>query len=423
MIIPSIDILEQRTVQLVGGETLAIDAGDPRPLARRFGRVGEVAAIDLDAARGTGSNRALIEALLPLAPLRVGGGIRDAALARSWLDAGAAKVILGTAARVDVLEQLPPERVIAAVDARDGEVVVEGWRKRTGRSLTSTLSELAPHVGGFLVTLVEREGQLVGVDLERARAIAAAANGVPVTLAGGVASARDVGELDRLGIDAQVGMALYTGRLSLGEAVWACLTSDRADGLVPTVVADEGGRALGLVYSSLASLVEMLDGGVGVYASRRRGLWRKGETSGATQELLDVRPDCDRDALLVRVRQKEPGFCHLDRFTCFGPERGLARLERTLQRRKSAAPAGSYAARLFAEPGLLAAKLREEAAELAEAEGREAVLAETADVVFFALARLVAEGGSLAQLETLLDQRSFLTTRRPGEAKTAEGVR
>ncbi len=91
MIIPSIDILEQRTVQLVGGETLAIDAGDPRPLARRFGRVGEVAAIDLDAARGTGSNRALIEALLPLAPLRVGGGIRDAAIARSWLDAGAAQ--------------------------------------------------------------------------------------------------------------------------------------------------------------------------------------------------------------------------------------------------------------------------------------------------------------------------------------------
>ncbi|MBI1382758.1 MAG: phosphoribosyl-ATP diphosphatase [Planctomycetaceae bacterium] len=423
MIIPSIDILGGRTVQLVGGETLAIDAGDPRPLARRFGRVGEVAAIDLDAARGTGSNRALIEALLPLAPLRVGGGIRDAALARSWLDAGAAKVILGTAARVEVLEQLPAERVIAAVDARDGEVVVEGWRKRTGRSLTSTLSELAPHVGGFLVTLVEREGQLVGVDLERARAIAAAAKGVPVTLAGGVASARHVGELDRLGIDAQVGMALYTGRVSLGEAVWACLASDRADGLVPTIVADDGGRALGLVYSSLESLHAMLEEGVGVYASRRRGLWRKGATSGATEEVVDVRPDCDRDALLVRVRQREPGFCHLERFTCFGAERGLARLERTLQRRKVAAPRGSYAARLFAEPALLADKLREEAAELAVAKGAEAVLAETADVVFFALARLVSEGGSLAQLESLLDQRSLRTTRRPGDAKTAEGVR
>lgn len=423
MIIPSIDILEQRTVQLVGGETLAIDAGDPRPLARRFGRVGEVAVIDLDAARGSGSNRALVESLLPLASLRVGGGIRDVGAARSWLDAGAAKVILGTAATVDVLEQLPRERVIAAVDARDGEVVVEGWRKRTGRALETVLAELAPHVGGFLVTLVEREGQLLGVDLERARTIADAAGGVRVTLAGGVANAREVGDLDRLGIDAQVGMALYTGRLSLGEAVWACLESDRADGLVPTIVADEGGRALGLVHSSLDSLMAMLEEGVGVYASRRRGLWRKGETSGASQELIDVRSDCDRDALVVRVRQKEPGFCHLERFTCFGAQRGLAGLERTLRARKAAAPLGSYAARLFAEPGLLAAKLREEAQELAEAQGLDAVLAETADLVFFALARLVDAGGSLAELETLLDRRSLRTTRRPGDAKIAGGAR
>ena len=423
MIIPSIDILGQRTVQLVGGETLAIDAGDPRPLARRFGRVGEVAVIDLDAARGSGSNRALVESLLPLAPLRVGGGIRDASAARSWLDAGAAKVILGTAATVEVLERLPRERVIAAVDARDGEVVVEGWRKRTGRALEAVLTELAPHVGGFLVTLVEREGRLLGMDLERARAIAEAAGGVPVTIAGGVANAREVGDLDRLGLDAQVGMALYKGHLSLGESVWACLKSDRADGLVPTIVADEGGRALGLVHSSLESLTAMLEEGVGVYASRRRGLWRKGETSGAAQELLDVRADCDRDALVVRVRQKEPGFCHLEPFTCFGAERGLAKLERTLQGRKLAAPPGSYTARLFAEPAFLAAKLREETEELARAKGHDAVLLETADVVFFALARLVAEGGSLAELETLLDRRSLVTTRRPGGTKTAGGAR
>jgi len=423
VIIPSIDLLGGRTVQLVGGETLALDAGDPRPLATRFGRVGEVAAIDLDAARGTGSNRALVESLLPLAPLRVGGGIRNGAQARSWLDAGAAKVILGTAATVHVLAQLPPERVIAAVDARDGEVVVEGWRQRTGRALEAVLAELAPHVGGFLVTLVEREGQLLGVDLERARAISEAACGVPVTLAGGVASAREVGDLDRLGLDAQVGMALYTGRLSLAQALWACLKSDRTDGLVPTIVADEGGRALGFVHSSLDSLGAMLEEGVGVFASRRRGLWRKGETSGATQELLDVRADCDRDALLVRVRQREPGFCHLEQPTCFGADRGMARLERTLRGRRLSAPLGSYAARLFADPTLLAAKLCEEAKELAQAEGRDAVLAETADLVFFALARLVAEGGSLAELEALLDRRSLTATRRPGDAKSAGGVR
>ena len=99
MIIPSIDIMGGHAVQLVQGREKKIDAGDPRPLASRFGRVGEVAVIDLDAAMGKGSNASVIESLLPLARCRVGGGIRDVATARRWLDLGAEKIILGTAAQ------------------------------------------------------------------------------------------------------------------------------------------------------------------------------------------------------------------------------------------------------------------------------------------------------------------------------------
>jgi phosphoribosyl-ATP pyrophosphohydrolase/phosphoribosyl-AMP cyclohydrolase len=164
MIVPSIDLQGGRTVQLVGGRDLALEAGDPAPLAARFGRVGEIAVIDLDAALGTGDNAALIAPLLDMARCRVGGGIRSVEQARRWLDAGAERIIIGTAATPALLRQLPPERVIVALDARDGEVVVEGWTRGTGRGVTERMAELRGLCGGFLVTFVEREGRMVGLD-------------------------------------------------------------------------------------------------------------------------------------------------------------------------------------------------------------------------------------------------------------------
>ncbi|MEM1452539.1 MAG: HisA/HisF-related TIM barrel protein, partial [Planctomycetota bacterium] len=185
MIVPSIDLQGGSTVQLVGGEEKALDAGDPRPLLERFARVGETAVIDLDAAIGTGSNEDLITDLCRIAPIRVGGGIRDVETARRWLDRGAAKIILGTAARPEILSELPRERVIAALDARDGEVVVEGWRTRTGASIVDRMRELRDHVGGFLVTFVEREGRQGGTARHRGRELGDAAGDAPRTIAGG----------------------------------------------------------------------------------------------------------------------------------------------------------------------------------------------------------------------------------------------
>ena len=128
MIIPSIDLEGGHAVQLIGGEEKALDAGDPRPLAQLYGRVGEIAVIDLDKALGKGENGETIQDLLDITPCRVGGGIRDVETAIAWLDRGATKIILGTAAKPEILKQLPPERVIVALDAKHGEVVVEGWQ-------------------------------------------------------------------------------------------------------------------------------------------------------------------------------------------------------------------------------------------------------------------------------------------------------
>jgi phosphoribosyl-ATP pyrophosphohydrolase len=414
VIVPSIDLQDGQTVQLVGGRDRALEAGDPLPIAERFALAGELAVIDLDAALGKGSNAALIERLLDAGfACRVGGGIRDLETARRWLDRGATRVILGTAARPELLAQLPRERVVAALDARHGEVVVEGWTRGTGRGVLERIAELRPHVGGFLVTFVEREGRLGGTDTALAEAVVrAAGTDCRVTIAGGVTTPEEIAALDRLGADAQVGMALYTGRLALADAIWAPLRSDRPDGLVPTVVVDERGLTLGLVWSSRDSVREAVRLRRGVYQSRSRGLWVKGESSGATQELLRIDLDCDRDALAFRVRQQDPGFCHLARRSCFGAAEGLARLEATLRARRAAPPEGSYTAKLLADPALLGAKLREEADELARAVTREEVVWEAADLLYFAMVKLAAAGVELAEVERHLDRRALKLTRR-----------
>jgi phosphoribosyl-AMP cyclohydrolase / phosphoribosyl-ATP pyrophosphohydrolase len=315
-------------------------------------------------------------------------------------------------AKPEILSKLPRERLIAALDAKHGEVVVEGWKEGTGRGILERVAELKGLVDGFLVTFVEREGRMGGTDMDLARTIVEAAAPARVIIAGGVTTPEEVAELDAMGADCQVGMALYSGRLDLGVAVAAPLQSDRPDGLIPTVVADERGVALGLVYSSKESIRAAVNERRGIYQSRRRGLWRKGESSGAVQELLRVTPDCDRDSVRFTVRQTGPGFCHLETMTCFGEDAGLGRLARRLQERRDQAPEGSYTARLFADRAKLAAKIAEEAAELNAATTGDDVTWEAADLLYFTLTRLAAEGIDLAAVERHLDRRERRVRRR-----------
>jgi phosphoribosyl-ATP pyrophosphohydrolase/phosphoribosyl-AMP cyclohydrolase/histidinol dehydrogenase len=133
---------------------------------------------------------------------------------------------------------------------------------------------------------------------------------------------------------------------------------------------------------------------------------------------LRIDVDCDRDALRFRVRQQGAGFCHKGTRTCFGQERGLVALLETLARRAVSAPEGSYTKRLLDEPGLLGAKLREEAAELAEA-APEQVAHEAADLIYFAAVAMSRAGVTLEQVERELDLRSLRVTRRSGDAKPA----
>ncbi|KAL2891470.1 Histidinol dehydrogenase [Ceratocystis lukuohia] len=205
-------------------------------------------------------------------------------------------------------------------------------------------------------------------------------------------------------------------KLPLERAFSLFWKSDRADGLLPTVVVDEREVSLGLVYSSAASVNEAVKTAAGVYQSRKRGLWVKGLTSGDTQELVSISLDCDMDALKFVIRQKGR-FCHLEQFGCFGELRGLSRLEATLKARKESAPAGSYTARLFSDEKLLRAKIMEEAEELCDAANSEEVSWEAADLFYFALTKAVASGVSLSDIERNLDSKSLKVKRRKGDAK------
>jgi phosphoribosyl-AMP cyclohydrolase / phosphoribosyl-ATP pyrophosphohydrolase len=419
VIVPSIDIKGGRAVQLRGGKHPVLDVGDPEEVAERYSRVGEIAVVDLDAALGTGDNSEIVLRLVRKYPCRVGGGLRSKEAVLRYLDAGAVSVMLGTKASPEFLAQFPKERLIAALDEKGGEVVVEGWTKGTGGKIEEGMAALAPYVSGFLVTFVDAEGGLGGIGIDRAKSLIAAAKGVRITFAGGAAGAEEIGELDALGADVQAGTAIALGKLSLARAFAACLSSDRPDGLWPTVVCDEGGRALGLVWSSIESLDAAIQTGRGAYQSRSRGLWVKGESSGDVQDLIRVEADCDRDALRFTVRQNGRGFCHLARRTCFDDGSGIERLERTLRSRMVEAPAGSYTRKLFDDPSLLGSKLREEADELNRAKGPEEASAEAADVIYFALTKAIAEGAGLASIEAELDRRALRVSRRGGAPKSA----
>lgn len=218
----------------------------------------------------------------------------------------------------------------------------------------------------------------------------------------------------------EIELGAAEGKLDIGTCISLCARSDRADGLFTTVVSDENGITLGLVYSSVESIIEAVRTKRGIYYSRsRNGLWRKGDTSGAYQSLKHIHLDCDSDALLFTVHQHGniPAFCHLNTRTCWGEDKGLPKLERTLSARLIDAPPGSYTKRLFDDPKLLHDKLMEEAAELSEAQTPDHIAAEAADLIYFALVKCAKSNVTLADIEKHLDHRTLKVRRRAGDSK------
>lgn len=210
-----------KVVQLVQGRKKALEVDDPLPLLEQFAAFPEIQVIDLDAAMGSGSNDKLVELLANRAKCRIGGGVRSAERARTLIEQGAYKIIVGTAAfNRPTLEQITAavgrDRIIIALDSKGGHVVIEGWRESTAVTTEEMLRELGPFCSGFLCTYVDKEGMLQGTDLDWFRRLRAATS-LELTAAGGITTLEEIAELNRLHIHAAVGMAIYTDRLNLAE--------------------------------------------------------------------------------------------------------------------------------------------------------------------------------------------------------------
>ena len=224
MLIPSIDLQNGHVVQLVQGETLAIEAASPEPWIERFSRFPRVQLIDLDAARGRGDNSAMVADICGRLPCRVGGGIRSVERAAAVLALGAHAVIASSAlfrdGRVDVefaralAEAVGRERVIAAVDSRGGHVVIHGWKTPLPITAVDAVRALEPFCGEFLYTHVDTEGLMQGTDMDAIMAVRGA-TARRVTAAGGITTWDEIDRLDAASVDAVVGMAIYTGQLRL----------------------------------------------------------------------------------------------------------------------------------------------------------------------------------------------------------------
>jgi phosphoribosylformimino-5-aminoimidazole carboxamide ribotide isomerase len=224
MLIPSIDLQGGQIVQLVQGERLAVATDDVDGWVKRFARFPKIQLIDLDAAKNKGDNRALVASICGRLPCRVGGGIRSVDLAAAALEHGALKVIVGSALfrgrkpelefAAALAERLGAGRLIAAVDARDGQVVIDGWRTRLPITPVEAIGALEPFFSEFLFTNVDVEGLMQGINREAIAAVRQA-TARHVTAAGGVTSQEDIDWLDSIGVDAVAGMAIYTGRLQL----------------------------------------------------------------------------------------------------------------------------------------------------------------------------------------------------------------
>ena len=224
MLIPSIDIMDGKIVQLVQGEKKALEFTSFEPWIEKFSSYPLVQVIDLDAAMQKGHNRHVIEKISKRLSCQVGGGIRSFEAAQSAIEAGARSVILGSVLVRDnqpdiqvagsFFSKLGAERLVFAIDSRAGRVAVHGWQDQTGLTPFHMIQMLEPWCSAFLYTHIDTEGMMQGIPLGIVRQLRSATQ-QRLFVAGGISSQREIEELNGLNVDAVVGMAIYTSRLKV----------------------------------------------------------------------------------------------------------------------------------------------------------------------------------------------------------------
>ena len=269
MIIASIDLMNGKAVQLKQGKEKMLEDNNPLKLAEEFNRYGKTAVIDLDAAMEKGDNLYIIKKIFKKAECRVGGGLRSIDAAKEMISLGARKVIIGSKAfendKINIKflkalkKEIGKEKIIIAIDALNEEIVTKGWKHPTGISLYKAAETLQGFASEYLFTCVEREGTLTGINLEIVKKLLQRTKN-KVTVAGGVSKISEVKKLAQMGCDVQLGMALYTKKISLSEGFIESLNWEKSE-LIPIITKDETGQVLMLAYSNKKSLKKAFETG------------------------------------------------------------------------------------------------------------------------------------------------------------------
>jgi phosphoribosyl-AMP cyclohydrolase / phosphoribosyl-ATP pyrophosphohydrolase len=405
MIIPSIDIMDGKAVQLRQGKEKILEREDVLSLAEEFSKYGEIAVIDLDAALDNGNNIELIKKICKIASCRVGGGIRTTEIANELLAAGAKKIIIGTKANPEFLKKLPKERIIVAIDTKEDKIVDKGWTNKTAKTPQQAIKELEDYCSEFLFTNVDNEGLMQGFDFEKLKQLLGLTKN-KLTVAGGITTKEEIKQLEGLNVNSQLGMALYTGKIRLDEAFISPLDFDKNNGLIPTITQDEKGQVLMLAFSSKESLKKTFKSGKAVYYSRsRKRLWTKGETSGNFQKIITIKYDCDRDSLLFIVKQKNVA-CHLGKYSCFGDkEFSLEELYKIIEDRMTTPKADSYTSKIAVNEGIIKEKIKEESDEVINYKDKDNLIWEIADLTYFVMVLMAKNNISLTDVKNELWRR------------------
>ena len=428
MVISSIDLKGGHVVQLKNGKDLVLQRDDADSLISEFNKYGEVAVIDLDAAlgntdeKGNTANTDLLKSLLRRGNVRVGGGIRTVKKARELVSLGAEKVIIGSAAwnldrknggsilNTEFLDELASsigkQRIIISVDAINGKIAVKGWTETADISLIEGAHEAEKYASELLFTCVEKEGCMQGTEMDMVKQLRGSVK-CRVVAAGGVNSLEQIVQLEKLHCDVQLGMALYTGAVNLKESFISCIDWEKTNGMVPIIAQSPAGEVLMMGYSNKEALEKTFELGKLTFFSRTRNtLWTKGETSEHFLELVKMRADCDRDTILATVIT-HGGVCHKGSFNCFSSEAdeksSMERLYGTIEERFANPRPGSYTATL--NDKRVREKILEEAEELTEAEGKDEVIWEAADLLYFASVLMYKEGVTWQDVYNELDIR------------------
>jgi phosphoribosyl-ATP pyrophosphohydrolase len=403
MIIPSIDLMNGKAVQLEQGKKKVLEEENIEKLVEKFKLFPETNIIDLDAAMGKGENKGLVKRICGRLRCNVGGGISTKELAYEYLRAGAKNIIIGTCATKEFLKQLPQHRVIVALDVKKGKIAVEGWQKTIEGTLKEKIKELEGYCSAFLITNVDVEGMNKGADKEFIKKLKGL-TGNRLIVAGGIASYEEVNQIDSLGFDQVLGMSIYTGKVKLEEAMLGLL--DFSKGMIPTIAQDEEGNVLMLGYSNEDAVKETMTSGLATYFSRSRNeLWKKGMTSGHLQEMQSIKYDCDADTLVYTVRQKGKA-CHTGKYTCFEEKGfGLGYLLSFLRQRIEEGSEESYTVKITDKEEKLHKKLIEEAFEVTQAKEKHEKVWEVADLLYFTMVYMAKHGLEIDEIVNELSLR------------------